>query len=249
MNWEDWLAASQPKIQGTWNLHNAFLSEQPDNPLDFFFLFSSTAATGGWDGQANYHAGNTFVESFAAYRQQLGLAGSALSVGFIRDAGFVAESEGVADVARAMGQWFNTGSELLDCIKLMLKPHRSKLEDKDSAQGLVKKSLLAMGMRSTASVTLSTCRVPWRKDRRMLAYRNVEARELESSSVSGSGSSSHDKLARFTREIGSNMVLLQSADTAMFLATEMGKALLDFIMRADSEVTFKRRWRLSASTR
>jgi hypothetical protein len=35
----------------------------------------------------------------------------------------------------------------------------------------------------------------------------------------------------------------------MFLATEMGKALLDFIMRADSEVTFKRRWRLSASTR
>jgi hypothetical protein len=113
MNWEDWLAASQPKIQGTWNLHNAFLSEQPDNPLDFFFLFSSTAATGGWDGQANYHAGNTFVESFAAYRQQLGLAGSALSVGFIRDAGFVAENEGVADVARAMGQWFNTEPELV----------------------------------------------------------------------------------------------------------------------------------------
>lgn len=32
------------------------------------------------------------------------------------------------------------------------------------------------------------------------------------------------------------MVLLPSADTAMFLATEMGKALLNFIMRADSEV-------------
>jgi len=25
MNWEDWLAASQPKIQGTWNLHNGKL--------------------------------------------------------------------------------------------------------------------------------------------------------------------------------------------------------------------------------
>jgi hypothetical protein len=92
---------------------------------------------------------------------------------------------------------------------------------------------------NSISLTSSTCRVPWRKNRRMLAYRNVEARELESSSVSGSGSSSHDKLARFTREIGSNIVLLQSADIAMFLATEMGKALLDFIMRADSEVDYQ----------
>jgi NADP-dependent 3-hydroxy acid dehydrogenase YdfG/acyl carrier protein len=243
MNWEDWLAASRPKIQGTWNLHNALLSEQPDNPLDFFFLFSSTAATGGWYGQANYHAGNTFVESFAAYRHQLGLAGSALNVGFISDAGFVAENAGAADVARAMGQWFNTESELLGCVELMLKPPRSKstsdrnLKDKDSAQGLVQKSLLAMGMRSTAPMTSSTCRIPWRKDRRMLAYRNVEVRELESSSNSSSGSSSsNDELARFTRESGSNMALLQSARTVTFLATEMGRALLEFIMRTDSEV-------------
>jgi NAD(P)-dependent dehydrogenase (short-subunit alcohol dehydrogenase family)/acyl carrier protein len=242
MKWEDWLAASQPKIQGTWNLHNAFLSEQSNIPLDFFFLFSSTAATGGWYGQANYHAGNTFVESFAAYRHQLGLAASALNVGFIKDAGFVAENAGAADVARSMGQSFNTEAELLDCIELILKPARSKpspnlkLEDGDSARGVVQKALLAMGMRSTTSVTSSACRIPWRKDRRMLAYRNVEAHELKSSSVSGSGLSSKDELARFMREIRSNIVLLQSAETAAYLAAEMGKALLEFNLRGEAEV-------------
>jgi NAD(P)-dependent dehydrogenase (short-subunit alcohol dehydrogenase family)/acyl carrier protein len=240
MKWEDWLAASQPKIQGTWNLHNALLSEQPDSPLDFFFLFSSTAATGGWYGQANYHAGNTFMESFAAFRHQLGLAGSALNVGFISDAGFVAENAGAADMARAMGQWFNTESELLDCIELMLKPSRSKPTPdrklKDSAQGFVQKSLLAMGMRSTIPITSSTCRIPWRRDRRMLACREVEAYELESSSNSSSGSSPNDELARFTHGISSNIVLIQSAETATFFGAEMGRAVLEFIMREDSEL-------------
>jgi NADPH:quinone reductase-like Zn-dependent oxidoreductase/acyl carrier protein len=241
MEWEDWVAASQPKVQGTWNLHNALLSEQPDEPLDFFFLFSSTAATGGWYGQANYHAGNTFVESFAAYRHQLGLAASALNVGFISDAGFVSENPGAIDVARAMGQWFNTESELLECIELMLKLSRSKpalagkSKDKDSTQRLIQRSLLAMGMRSTAPVTSSKCRIPWRKDRRMLAYRNAEVRDLLTSSSSGPGLSSNDELARFTRESSSNLLLLQSAETVTFLATEVGRALLELIMRTDSE--------------
>jgi NADP-dependent 3-hydroxy acid dehydrogenase YdfG len=242
MKWKDWLAASQPKIQGTWNLHNAFLNEQSNVPLDFFFLFSSTAATGGWYGQANYHAGNTFVESFAAYRHQLGLAASALNVGFIKDAGFVAENAGAADMARSMGQWFNTETELLDCIELMLRPARSmpnpdlKLDERDSTRGVVQKALLAMGMRSTASVASSSCHVPWRKDRRMLAYRNVEVYELKSSSVSGSGMSSNDKLAHFIREVRSNIVLLQSSETATYLAIEMGKALLEFNVRSNAEV-------------
>ena len=69
----------------------------------------------------------------------------------------------------------------------------------------------------------------------MLAYRNIEAHELESSSVSGSGSSSNE-LALFVREVCSNIVLLQSAETAIYLATEMGRALLELIMRGDAEV-------------
>ena len=236
MRWEDWVAASQPKVKGSWNLHNALLREQSNIPLDFFLLFSSTAATGGWHGQANYHAGNTFVESFAAYRNGLGLAASALNVGFISDAGFVAENAGAMDTARSMGQWFNTESELLECVELMLKPSQSKPAAREPArsQELIQNSLLAMGIRSTAP--LSSSRVPWRKDRRMLAYRNIEAQDHLSSSDETGSSTWTDELTRFTKEIGSNMSVLQSAETTTFLATQMGKATLDFIMRPEAEV-------------
>ncbi|WYZ36126.1 hypothetical protein EsH8_XI_000009 [Colletotrichum jinshuiense] len=120
MAWTDWLTASQPKIDGTRNIHEALLKQQPNVPVDFFFLFSSTAATGGWWGQANYHAGNAYMESFAAYRRKLGLAASVLNVGFIADVGYVADRPEAADSAKATGQWFNTEVELLNCIERML---------------------------------------------------------------------------------------------------------------------------------
>lgn len=239
MSWNDWLGASQPKIQGTWNLHNALLSLQPSQPLDFFFLFSSTAATGGWWGQANYHAGNTFLESFVSYRHSLGLAASALNVGFISETGYVADRPEAADSARATGQKFNTESELLDCIELMLS-NRATSALRSPAQGsnqtaLVQKSLLAMGLRSTVPTTATTCRLPWRKDRRMLAHRNLEAKAATSSS--GSDASSNDsELTRFVREVSSNIVLLQSSQTAEFLATEIGKTLLKFVLRPETDL-------------
>lgn len=239
--YKDWVAASEPKVQGTWNLHNAILEEQPDTPLDFFLLFSSTAATGGWYGQANYHAGNTFVEAFASYRQQMGLAASVLNVGFIRDAGFVSENAAAAEAARSMGQWFNSETELLDCIELLLgRPRGGPALEDGATNGLgpvqrhVQPSLLAMGMRST--VPIASSRMPWRKDRRMLAYRNFEAHQLKSSAGGGSDSSSNDELAQFIRDSRSNISVLRSPETPIYLGTEMGKALLGLIMKGDEQV-------------
>lgn len=242
MSWDDWLAASQPKIQGTWNLHDALLREQPNNPLDFFFLFSSTAATGGWWGQANYHAGNTFLESFISYRHQLGLAACALNIGFISETGYVADRPEAADTARATGQKFNTESELLECIEEMLlkrsKPTATSSSQEKNQDVLVQKSLLAMGLRSTVPTTASTCRLPWRKDRRMLAHRVLEA-SAATLSASSKSSSSDSELARFIREMSSDIVLLQSSETAAFLATEIGKTLLKFVLRPESDLNLE----------
>jgi len=239
MSYMDWLAASQTKIQGAWNLHNALMSQQSSVPVDFFFLFSSTAATGGWWGQSNYHAGNTFLESFAAYREKLGLSASVLNVGFISDTGYVADRPEAADSARATGQKFNTESELLDCIEmmLMLKPllaaGNSQDVNQETSQARVQQSLLAMGMWSTVPITSKTCRLPWRKDRRMLAFRNAET---DSSTATTTSSSSSEELARFIREVSSNSVLLQSPQTATFLAKEIGTTLLKFLLRPESDL-------------
>ncbi len=60
-----------PKINGTCYLHLATSNE----PLDFFVLFSSIAATFGNAGQSDYAYANCFLDEFASMREQQQLQG------------------------------------------------------------------------------------------------------------------------------------------------------------------------------
>lgn len=93
MTFEEYHAAIHAKIQGTWALHRASL-DQP-KPLDFFTLLSSISGIVGKKGQSNYSAANTFLDSFAYYRQSLGLQANAVDLGLIEDVGYVAEQGGM----------------------------------------------------------------------------------------------------------------------------------------------------------
>ena len=77
------------KVKGTWNLHTASLSQH--TPLDFFTLLSSISGVIGQKGQANYAAANVFLDSFASYRQSMGLPASSVDLGVVEDVGYVAE--------------------------------------------------------------------------------------------------------------------------------------------------------------
>ncbi len=70
MTIEDWNAAVDPKVKGTWNLHHESVSAAAD--LDFFVLFSSISGIIGQPGQGNYASANTFLDAFAQYRMTLG---------------------------------------------------------------------------------------------------------------------------------------------------------------------------------
>jgi hypothetical protein len=74
----DWKTATAPKVEGTWNLHNATLSAGID--LDFCVLFSSMSGVTGQAGQANYAGANTFLDSFVQYRTHLGLAAASIDM-------------------------------------------------------------------------------------------------------------------------------------------------------------------------
>lgn len=73
MTYQDWRIAMEPKVYGTWNLHEAFGSS-----LDFFVLLSSSGGIVGSFSQGNYCAGNTFQDAFARYRAGLQLSGKSL---------------------------------------------------------------------------------------------------------------------------------------------------------------------------
>lgn len=64
----------RPKVLGAWNLHEALAEED----LDFFALFSSVSSLVVTSGQANYAAGNAFLDALAYFRRGRGLP--ALSV-------------------------------------------------------------------------------------------------------------------------------------------------------------------------
>jgi len=82
-------AAFDPKALGAWNLHEA----TRHRPLDCFVLFSSFSAVVGAFRQANYNAGNTFLDELAAYRHTLGLPALSISWGSLAGTGYVERNQ------------------------------------------------------------------------------------------------------------------------------------------------------------
>ncbi|CAG8978702.1 hypothetical protein HYALB_00004685 [Hymenoscyphus albidus] len=76
----------KPKVDGTRYLDELFSAPK----LDYFVLFSSVATVGNNRGQGNYHAANLFMESLVSNRRSRGLAASAIHMGVVVDAGYVA---------------------------------------------------------------------------------------------------------------------------------------------------------------
>lgn len=88
-----------PKIHGAWNLHRQTLYTQ----LDYFLLYSSVTSLVGNPGQANYVAGNAFLDALAHYRRSLGLPALTVNWGAISDAGHVSQHSDIGERLERLG--------------------------------------------------------------------------------------------------------------------------------------------------
>jgi NADPH:quinone reductase-like Zn-dependent oxidoreductase/short-subunit dehydrogenase len=94
-----WTEALKPKVQGTWNLHQASLSEPcAKEGLEFFVMLASISGFVGNRGQANYAAGNSYQDALAKYRRSLGLAATSVDLGLMQDIGLIAERGGQSNL-------------------------------------------------------------------------------------------------------------------------------------------------------
>jgi len=75
LDWERFSRVFEPKVYGSWLLHEYTKSLE----LDFFILQSSLLSLLGSAGQGNYSAGNTFLDSLAAHRRAAGLPATAIN--------------------------------------------------------------------------------------------------------------------------------------------------------------------------
>ena len=91
MTIEDWTSSLEPKVRGSWNLHNLL-----PQGMDFFVCLSSLAGIVESGGQANYAAGNTYLDALVRSRVASGQKATSLDLGWMETEGVVAESSALS---------------------------------------------------------------------------------------------------------------------------------------------------------
>lgn len=114
MSFSDWMTAFRPKAEGTWNLVEAVEQSSQD---PFFIFLASSAGVIGSRGQANYAAGNCFLDSLARCMRLRGKHAVSIDLGPVLGAGMLTEDEVTLDMLRASGFYGIRHEDFLQVIK------------------------------------------------------------------------------------------------------------------------------------
>lgn len=231
MSFEDWNTAVAPKVQGTWNLHNATTSAACE--LDFFVLFSSMSGTIGQPGQTNYASANTFLDSFTAYRNELNMVASTVDIGAVQDVGYIAHSEDLLRKMEASAAHAVREQELLDGLSLAVRAR--PVQQGNAAAPLITHNNFVLGLWSDVPLNSDQNRATWRKDRRMGVYHNFASAHKESAAEASS-----DTLNAVLDSVRNDPAALQAEATSITLATEIGKKVMSFLLKSPEDVDLKR---------
>ncbi|KAJ5182352.1 Acyl transferase/acyl hydrolase/lysophospholipase [Penicillium cf. viridicatum] len=118
-----WHTTLGPKVQGTWNLHNA-LGQGRDSQLDFFVMTSSISGTVGTATESNYCAANSFLDAFTRYRNRLGLPAISIGYGMISEVGYLHEHPEIEALMKRKGIHPINEDELIQIMNMALVNQR-----------------------------------------------------------------------------------------------------------------------------
>ncbi|RDA92383.1 hypothetical protein CP533_4725 [Ophiocordyceps camponoti-saundersi (nom. inval.)] len=233
MSLEEWKAATEPKVRGTWNLHQASL----DQDLDFFLLFSSMCGIFGMPGQANYASSNSFVDAFALYRHRCGLPASVLDLGAVEGIGYVAKNPQVLESSKLIGDVRMTQKELFDALTVAIcngLPSRDR-----TSRGYVNPAQILTSFRSmdqTADLWDGKSHV---FDNRFATYR----RHTTDAPLANGTASKTNELAQFVTSAATKYDTLSQPQAGDFVASQIARAIFDLLMKPvedESEIDLSR---------
>ncbi|RCJ24917.1 hypothetical protein A6S26_17070, partial [Nostoc sp. ATCC 43529] len=113
----DLLQPLQPKVLGTWNLHELTANSE----LDFFVNFSSIAAVWGSSRLGGYAAANEFLDAFTSYRSLQGLPVLGINWTGISGTGLLEEDRNLAENLEKIGVGTLSVSDMLTALALLLR--------------------------------------------------------------------------------------------------------------------------------
>ncbi|KAF2713296.1 hypothetical protein K504DRAFT_398387 [Pleomassaria siparia CBS 279.74] len=225
MSIEDWNAVTRPKVQGTWNLHNAASSKNID--LDFFLLFSSLSGIVGQVGQSNYASANTFLDAFVQYRTSQNLPCTAIDLGAMEGVGYLSENTDLLRKMQGTGWSVVQETELLAALDLaMMSPATRGQRTKGTKAG----DAFLLGLVPTVPLSSPSSSSRLKRDVRMAIYHNI----------GGGGNvkagSAPDGLRAFLATVKQDPSVLRDPETVTLLATEIAKKLFNLVLAGDAEV-------------
>lgn len=238
-----WDYSLGPKVTGTWNLHHAAAAAAIN--LDFFLLFSSMSAVIGLPGQANYAAGNSFLDAFVQYRHSLGLACAAIDIGPVADAGFLADRAALLQTATLTGFKTLQEEELLDAVALSMMTSRPAHDSTTAAatpqchngattnggfSSFSEPSVFVLGLESTLPLDSPANRAVWRTDRRMAIYHNGSGKDSTASTASS------DQLKSYIANARAEPAVLRGPEAASYFAREIGARLFGLLLKDEGDV-------------
>lgn len=113
-----WHTGIDPKVIGTWNLHNAIKGK--DSELEFFLMTSSVSGSVGTATESNYCSANYFLDVFARYRRGLGLPATTVGLGMISEVGYLHENPEIEALLLRKGIQAMNEDELLQIVDIAL---------------------------------------------------------------------------------------------------------------------------------
>ncbi|CAG9979522.1 unnamed protein product [Clonostachys byssicola] len=120
MSNKSWHTGIDPKVSGTWNLHNCIQHNGKDSELQFFLMLSSVSGSVGTATEGNYCAGNHFLDMFARYRRAQGRPALAIGFGMISEIGYLHENPDIEALLLRRGIQTINEDEFLQITDLAL---------------------------------------------------------------------------------------------------------------------------------
>ena len=217
MDYESWRTVQDPKVLGTWNLHNALLNTK----LDFFILISSVCGLAGQPGQANYASANSFLDSFMQYRHGLNLPCSVVDLGAVEGIGFLTTRPDKMNQYKSSGLYLLQEEQVMESIRIAIQRSSPAdgLKPMGLRGGLTAMSQIALGLGARKALSDPRTSLIFTMDTRFRMYPNMDCTgQMDTESRD-------EELHMLLREVEEDPSVLNQPDTLGRVSWEIGRTL------------------------